>query len=272
MNASPDVSILVPFFNSERHLAACIESLLGQEDVGGSFEILLIDNGSQDASPKIVERYLDHDAVTLLEESTPGAYAARNTGIRHARAPLLAFTDADCIADPDWLRSLRQGMEDAEVAILLGHCRYPDDASQALRLLGAYENAKTEYVLHCCEPAHHFAYANNMAVRASVFEEIGLFKEWRRAGDSELVHRLAARRPGLRTAYRPSMRITHMEFRSARERARRLSLYTQTNSKIEGFRELGLGQRLRLLGHLLRGKHSPRGKGTAPDIADETVG
>ena len=93
-----------------------------------------------------------------------------------------------------------------------------------------------------------------MAVRTSVFEKLGPFKEWKRAADSELVHRVATARPDLRLAYCPSMRIIHQEFRSARARARRLSLYTRTNSKIATFKELGVTQRVGVLLHLLRGR------------------
>ncbi len=248
MSDHPSVSVVVPFFNSERHLAACIESILGQ-DVEEPFEVIFIDNGSTDGSASIARRYRE---LILLEESTPGAYAARNTGIRRARAPLIAFTDADCVVAHDWLQSLRDGMQDPAIAILLGNCRYPPSASLVLRWLGVYENAKTEYVIQRCSKAHHFAYANNMAVRASLFEELGLFKEWNRAGDTELVHRMALARPDLRLAYRSSMRVIHMEFQRARERARRLSLYTRTNSKIETFRELGMAQRIGLLMYLVR--------------------
>ena len=250
MKDCPSVSVVVPFFNSEATIAACIESLLAQEDVGGRYEIILIDNRAADASASIVGRYPD---LIVLDEQTPGAYAARNTGIERASAPVIAFTDADCVTDSDWLRSILDGMRDARTAVLLGHCRYPAEASRTLRWLGAYENAKTEYVIHHCPAAHHFAYCNNMAVRASVFEEVGLFKTWQRAADSEFVHRLAARRPDLKLTYRQAMRITHLEFDRGRERARRLKLYQGTNSKIATFRELSLRQRLGVLRHLLRG-------------------
>jgi glycosyltransferase involved in cell wall biosynthesis len=248
MVEQPQVSVVVPFYNSERYIAACIESLLGQEHVGGPWEIILINNRSADASPSIVARY---SRLTVLEEATPGAYAARNTGLRQASAPVIAFTDADCVVDRNWLRSILDGLQDPTIAILLGHCRYPRDASWALRLLSAYENAKTEYVLTRCPAAHHFAHANNMAVRSSVFEELGPFRQWRRAADSELVHRLASARPDLRPAFSRTMRVTHMEFHRARDRARRLALYTQTNAKIPSFRELGFGRRVGLLVHLL---------------------
>lgn len=243
----PAVSVVVPYFNSERHLAACIESLLGQEEVEGDYEIILVDNGSTDGSASIVAGYPE---VVSLKESTPGAYAARNAGIRRAQAPVIAFTDADCVVERSWLRSILAAMVDPAVRILVGHCRYPREASLPLRFLGAYENAKTDFVVHRCPPACRFAYANNMAVRAEVFERVGLFKEWKRAGDTELVHRLAREEPSWRFVYEPSVRVIHREFLRARDRARRLSLYTNTNSKIETFRELTLGQRLRVLGRL----------------------
>ena len=59
-------------------------------------------------------------------------------------------------------------------------------------------------------------------------------------------------RGDLRLAYRPAMRVNHLEFRRARARARRLSLYTRTNSRIESFRELGIRQRAGVVWHLLR--------------------
>jgi len=239
---------VVPFFNSERTMQACSESLLAQEDVGGPYEILMVDNRSTDASASIAGRY---PGLTFLDEPAPGAYAARNAGIRRATAPVIAFTDADCVADPGWLRSVLDGMEDPRTAILVGHCRYPAGASLALRLLGAYENAKAEYVIGRCDPAHHFAHCNNMAVRAAVFDELGPFEAWERAADSELVHRLAARRPDLRLVYRRSMRITHLEFVRGRARARRLRLYTHTNARIPTFRELGVAQRLGVLVQML---------------------
>jgi glycosyltransferase involved in cell wall biosynthesis len=256
----PLVSVVVPFHNSEQHIAGCIESLLDQEDPGGDVELIFIDNRSEDDSPKIVARY---PQLTVLEEDTPGAYAARNTGIRHVRAPIVALTDADCIVDRDWLRTVVDELHNPAAAILFGACRYPRDASLALKMLGAYENAKAAFVIGRCPPPHHFAWANNMAVRASVFAEIGPFVEWPRAADTELVHRLASFRPDLQTVFVERMRVTHMEFLRARQRARRMALYTRTNARIPTFRELGTRQRLALAARLLvprplRDRHAPR--------------
>ena len=247
--SSPAISVVVPFFESERYIASSIESLLEQRDVAGGYEVLLINNRSTDSSQEIVERYPE---LVVLYEETPGAYAARNTGIRAAKGQILAFTDADCVVADDWLRSVQQSMQDPEVAVVIGKCRFPKRSSLALRALGAYENAKADYVINRCGRDQHFAYANNMAVRASIFDELGLFREWQRAGDSELVHRLAAKRPDLRLAYNPKMRMTHLEFLKARARLQRLLLYSKTNTQIESFRELESTSRMGILLRLLR--------------------
>lgn len=249
MPRSPRVSVIVPFVESQRFLGPCVEALLSQDEIGGPVEIILVDNGATDSAA--IASAAD-PRVTVLRETTPGAYAARNAGLRRAQAPIIAFTDADCVADRDWLRSVRDGMADPAVGILIGHCRYPAGASPALRLLGAYENAKADYVINRCPPACHFAYANNMAVRSRVFEALGPFREWPRAADTELVHRMAADRPDLRLVYSPSMRVTHFEFLRVRDRIRRLALYTQTNSRIATFRELRRAERLAVLWHLVR--------------------
>ena len=188
----------------------------------------------------------------LLREEKRGAYAARNTGVQHARAPLLAFTDADCVVDRDWIRAICDGMRDPAVAMMIGPCRYPAHASMALALLGAYENAKAAYVVTRCPPANRFVYANNMAVRTAVHRELGGFREWDRAADTELAHRLAAARPDLELAFNPAMRVTHFEFVRLRDRLRRLSLYTTTNAQIPTFTELGMLQRAAVLLRMLR--------------------
>ena len=250
MSGGPLVSVVVPFFDSERTIAACIDALLGQQAVGESYEVILVDNGSRDRSAEIAKRAA---GITVIKEGKRGAYAARNAGIAEARSPVIAFTDADCAVDRDWLRSVLQGMEDRRIGVLIGHCRYPADATLGLRLVERWENAKAEYVAGSCAPEYRFAYCNNMAVRRSVFEEVGLFEEWQRAADTELVHRLAARRPDLHLTYSRAMRVTHLEFARGSHRARRLGLYRQTNSRIETFRELGLAQRFGVLALLARG-------------------
>ena len=246
------LSVVVPFFDVAATLERCIASLeTARRSVDAAVEVLLVDNGSRDGSADLVPNV---PGVTVLHEATPGAYAARNAAIERARGSIVAFTDADCEVDPDWLAAILDGMSDPAVAVLVGHCRPPREATPALRALAAWENAKARHVLESCPPAYRFAWANNMAVRAAVFRDLGPFRTWRRAGDTELVHRLAARRPDLAVRFRPQMRVTHLEFLTARSRARRLGVYTSTNAKIDGFRELEWWRRLGVLAAMVRGR------------------
>ena len=112
------VSIIVPVYNGQETIAACIESLLAQEYPRERCEILIVDNNSTDRTAEIVQQY----PVTLLHEQgvqTPAA--ARNRGIQAARGEILALIDADCIATPVWLHSLVAGLIDPGVGAVSGN-------------------------------------------------------------------------------------------------------------------------------------------------------
>jgi glycosyltransferase involved in cell wall biosynthesis len=247
---TPRVSVIVPSFNSAGTLAACIDSLKRVEAGSGELQIIVVDNGSSDHSVEIARGF---KGVTVLEESTPGAYPARNTGIRAAQAPIIAFTDSDCTVDSGWVQAMTGRLADDDVGIVLGQVDFPAAASLPLRLIGRWENAKAEYIARYADDSQPIAYCNNMAVRAELFREIGPFKSWKRAGDSEFAHRMARERPGLRIAFEPTMRVVHHEFTRARDRWRRLRLYTDTNQQIEGFQELTFAQRIGVLRHVFAG-------------------
>jgi len=105
----PLVSIIVPVYNGQKTIAKCIESLLKAEYPRK--EIIIIDNGSTDATLKIVSRY----PVKLIIEKRRGAYIARNTGIAHARGEIILFTDADCIVDKNWIKCIVRNYRDERI-------------------------------------------------------------------------------------------------------------------------------------------------------------
>lgn len=246
----PRVSVIVAVYNSEAYLRDCIESLLAVDAAAGDVELIFVDNGSTDGSLDIARSYA---ALTVLEEPTRGAYPARNAGIMAARAPVIAFTDADCTVDKAWVRVLLEHMEQPAAGLLLGQVLFPREASLLLHTIGNWENAKAAFIAQKGTAGNRIAYCNNMAVRASLFSDLGLFRPWKRAGDSEFAQRVAQQKPDLAFAFDPRMKVTHHEFLRARDRARRLQLYTGTNTQIEGFRELTFGQRMRILGGMLAG-------------------
>lgn len=106
----PMVSIIVPIYNAEKTIARCVESILNQEYT--DFELLLIDDGSKDASPQICDEYAAKDArVHVVHKENSGVSDARNLALDMATGKYLQFLDSD-----DWItpNATRLFMEAAE--------------------------------------------------------------------------------------------------------------------------------------------------------------
>lgn len=101
--ALPAVSVVVPSYNSARTIGACLEALLAQ-DTALDYEVIVVDS-STDGTPALVAQYAPRVALVRSERRLPPG-PARNLGIARARAPVIAFTDADCVPAPDWLATL----------------------------------------------------------------------------------------------------------------------------------------------------------------------
>ncbi len=114
----PSVSIVVPAYNAAASIAACVESLLAIRFPRDQYEIIVVDNASADLTPRILERF--GEAIRVVSQPKRGPAAARNAGIHAAHGTLLALTDADCRADPDWLRELLPPLNDPQVGIAGG--------------------------------------------------------------------------------------------------------------------------------------------------------
>lgn len=94
---SPELSIVVPIYNSEKYLSRCIDSILQQDC--SEIELLLVDDGSSDSSGCICDQYAARDCrVRVFHQSNAGVSTARNVGVEKAKGRFLAFVDSD-----DWM-------------------------------------------------------------------------------------------------------------------------------------------------------------------------
>jgi cellulose synthase/poly-beta-1,6-N-acetylglucosamine synthase-like glycosyltransferase len=96
----PFVSVIVPVFNGASFVETCIAGLVGQNYPKERYEVIVVDNNSTDNTANIIKRY---PVTYALEDCVQTSYAARNKGIDSALGDILAFTDADCIADQKWI-------------------------------------------------------------------------------------------------------------------------------------------------------------------------
>lgn len=94
MHDFPDISVIIPVYNTEEYIEACVDSVLCQEGV--NVEVVAVDDGSTDQSGCILDRYAEkYDNVKVIHQENGGISMARNTGIRNATGKYICYLDSD---------------------------------------------------------------------------------------------------------------------------------------------------------------------------------
>ena len=123
---SVKISIVIPVYNSEDHLDKCISSILMQDM--HSFEVILVDDGSTDASPLICERYSSTDPrFKLIPNPHGGVSSARNAGLNVADGEYVMFVDSDDALAPGALSALYSAASDMPDLVVGGFNIYNED-------------------------------------------------------------------------------------------------------------------------------------------------
>lgn len=102
-------SVIVPVYNGQTTITRCLDALAGQTTPLDSYEVIVVDDGSTDASRVTVEAWIARHGMAhwrVVSQPNAGPAAARNHGAALAQSPLLLFTDADCVPAPQWVHSL----------------------------------------------------------------------------------------------------------------------------------------------------------------------
>jgi glycosyltransferase involved in cell wall biosynthesis len=197
----PFVSIVVPARNCERTIGECLTSLLALDYPGDRVEILAVDNASTDGTRQIIERY----RVRCLHEPRRGPSAARNRGIQASVGDIVAFTDADCVATPTWLRELAKHFEREEIWGVAGEVAADKPHTPAQRYVAMRRPRLQETVLRLKRP---FAGTGNIAFRRETFQTISCFDPMLPSGeDKDFVWRFSG--AGLKLAYNPRALVLH---------------------------------------------------------------
>ena len=203
--AEPFVSVVVPVFNGADVLGDCLASLVAQDYPKDRCEIIVVDNNSTDATAEIIRR---HPVRYVFENAVQSSYAARNRGIRESRGEILAFTDADCRAQSDWLRRGAAALSDARVGGAAGRIEAepPTTLAQRYAVEKRALSQETAMTGNSFKPA---AYTANAFYRKVVLERVRLFDAAvKSGGDADLAWRVQERL-GLAIAYCPDAVVLH---------------------------------------------------------------
>jgi glycosyltransferase involved in cell wall biosynthesis len=231
-------------YNDGQRLGACLAALEAQTYSRDRFELIVVDNGSDDPPEQTAVAF---PQVRFAIERRPGPYAARNAGIDLARGDVLAFTDSDCTPATTWIeRGVRHLHSGAGCGLVGGRI------DQSFRRPNRPTAAELWAQLNCFNQqwnveSAHFAATGNLFILRQVIDQVGRFPVARSGGDVILGWRV--REAGYRLTYADDVRVVHPATPSAGAVARRIARFV---GRRQEFCRLGAGA-LAVLPHYVGG-------------------
>lgn len=164
MSSRLRISLVIPAYNEEGQLAACLEAATQQAQ--SFYEIIVVDNNSSDATLAVVARF---PAVTVLHEPRQGVVFARNRGFNAARGDIIARIDADTVLSADWTSTLAAIFSDRFVDAVSGAIGYHDVAGR--EVINRIDKRLRNW-LASKMPNRMFLLGANMAIRRSAWTAV----------------------------------------------------------------------------------------------------
>jgi glycosyltransferase involved in cell wall biosynthesis len=188
-------SVIIPVYNKERFLVHTVNSVLNQSFT--DFELLLIDDGSTDNSPVLLNQFTD-ERIKLISQTNQGVSAARNLGIKETKAPYIAFLDADDLWESDHLETLfhyctqfpDESLFNTAKTIDTGHqlipARYAIDKTADYELVNFFEASRIEPAI----------WTSSVVIKKTALDQVGVFDTGIKSGqDLDLWIRLGLEFP-----------------------------------------------------------------------------
>ena len=215
VNANPiQLSVVVAVRNAGDALNAALTSIDGSDLPREIFEIIVVDDASDDASASLASRYAD--AVIRLAGKAAGPAYARNRGAELARGSFIAFVDADVVVRQDTLRRMLVALN-GDNSLDVVSARYAGTPADR-GLVSEYWNLLLTYGDERAPRSAAYLAGGCVMMRRALFDSTGMFDEWRfRAPyleDVEFGQRLADR--GSRVGTLPGLEVTHLRRTTAR--------------------------------------------------------
>lgn len=197
-DSGPDIAVIIPHYNDVDRLEFCLKELMRNDTARA--EILVVDNNSPTPPDRLHAVFPD---VKFLSESEKGAGPARNHGVRKSSAPLLAFIDADCVPDHDWLSMARKVAPRADLiggrVDVFDETPPPRSGAQAFEKVFAFDFKN--YI-----EEQGFSGSGNLVTSRAVFDDVGPFRVTV-SEDRDWSFRATAK--GYRLIYEDGFRVRH---------------------------------------------------------------
>jgi glycosyltransferase involved in cell wall biosynthesis len=167
----PAISVVIPVYNGEKYLRQCVESLLNQ--TSRPYEVIIVDDGSTDQTPSIVESF--GDSIVRLRQNQDGPATARNFGVEAASGEYLAFIDADDIWMP------------GKLALQIGYFTDHPETGIVFGMMKNFYSPETDAEFRsryaCAEKIVPGIHAGTMLLKKETFLRVGLFNSSLKMGE-----------------------------------------------------------------------------------------
>jgi glycosyltransferase involved in cell wall biosynthesis len=214
------VSIIIPTKNNAGILEKCLKSIENLDYPKEELEVVIVDGHSEDGTVEIARKY----GCRVVYESVGTIGGARNIGVRNSSGEFIVFTDADCVAEKDWLKNLLKEFRDENIASVGGPNITPEDDSEFGKCVGdvfeLLSRAGARYAYNSKEVVEIYHNPTcNSAYRREIFERFGGFNPRLVAcDDEELDFRI--RKAGYKIIFTPFARVYHYRKSSLKSFAR----------------------------------------------------
>ncbi len=162
------LSVIVPAYNAQGTIGKTLKALT-EQDFSGSFEIIVVDDGSTDQTAEIIRTF---PKVQYIYQPNAGPGTARNHGAKVSQGQVLAFTDSDCIPHKDWLTRLMEGFISDDVGVVMGS--YGIVNKESLLAFCVYKEIIFRHNKFLSDFPKVFG-GYNFCIKKIVFEQVGGF-------------------------------------------------------------------------------------------------
>ena len=206
---APQVTVIIPTYNRARYLARALEALERQTVSNGTFDVVVIDDGSTDDTAQVLRRPYSFP-LQAITQTNQGPAAARNEGIGRATGDVILFVDDDVVPAPD-LIAVHVRMHRGGPQVVIGRMTAPEHGRQPFWAEWEQRMLNRQYagmVAGRFQPCPRQFYTANASVRRDDLVRAGLFDpNFRRSEDVELAYRLE--RLGLPFVFVSEARVLH---------------------------------------------------------------